>query len=129
MRASAETKLRDNLDEWEEVFRKDDEPIHGVLLVTGESRHRIEKTFGKVKKIFSIGKEGATIQEVISIFGDVRPGDEHAHEQSVLKFVVQNIVTTTDVVPASVSWMASPSPQSRTIHLLFIQVRRKLAKV
>lgn len=80
MRASADTRLRDNLEEWKEAFKKDDKPIHGVFLVTGESRNRIEKAFGKVKKIFSIGKEGATIKEVISIFGNVRPGDEQAHE-------------------------------------------------
>ncbi|KAG4442509.1 hypothetical protein IFR05_002009 [Cadophora sp. M221] len=70
--------LNDDLSQWEPKFR--DESIHGVILVTGSSHPKLKEALQKVKKIFKVGEEGASITEVIQVEGHVRPGDIAGHE-------------------------------------------------
>jgi hypothetical protein len=57
--------------------------IHGVILVTGENRTTAEELLDEIKTIFSVGKENASIHQVLRLVGDVRPGALAAHEQFV----------------------------------------------
>ncbi|KAH7348734.1 peroxidase TAP [Rhexocercosporidium sp. MPI-PUGE-AT-0058] len=70
--------LNDDLTLWEPKFR--DESIHGVILITGSSHPKLKEALDKVKKIFKVGEEGASITEVIQLEGHVRPGDIAGHE-------------------------------------------------
>jgi hypothetical protein len=70
--------LGDDLSKWDVRFTKD---IHGVILVAGNSHPKIDETLAKVKAIFKVGGETATIEEVITLAGHTRPGDNSGHEQ------------------------------------------------
>ena len=61
---------------------KDD--IHGMILVSGECHQTIVKVLKKIESIFKFSEPDASIQQVIKIVGDVRPGKERGHEQFVL---------------------------------------------
>lgn len=71
--------LNDDLSQWEPKFR--DETIHGVFLITGSSHPKLKEALEKVKKVFKVGEEGASITEVTQVEGHVRPGDINGHEQ------------------------------------------------
>lgn len=73
--------LGDDLDDWDHNFKKE---IHGVIMVTANSEHVLERTFHDIKKIFRVGHRDATIAEVAFLAGHTRPGSESGHEQSVL---------------------------------------------
>ena len=60
--------------EWDDAFLKGD--IHGVTLVTGDSRDTVEKRLEEVKKIFS-----GSVDEVATVSGDARPDEERGNEQ------------------------------------------------
>ncbi|KAK0118713.1 hypothetical protein ONS96_011801 [Cadophora gregata f. sp. sojae] len=70
--------LNDDLSQWEPEFR--DEEIHGVILITGSSHPKLKETLSKVKSIFKVGRNGASITEVTHVEGHVRPGDVAGHE-------------------------------------------------
>ncbi|CZT53304.1 related to Peroxidase 2 [Rhynchosporium secalis] len=70
--------LNDDLSQWEPKFR--DETIHGVIIVTGSSHPKLQKTLEKVKKVFKVGTKVASITEVTQVEGHVRPGDIAGHE-------------------------------------------------
>jgi hypothetical protein len=65
--------------------------IHGLILVTGDSRTTVEGRLADIKKIFLVGEESATIHEVVTLVGDVRPGDEAGHEQFVSRISSQSM--------------------------------------
>nr|UQK85143.1 dye decolorizing peroxidase [uncultured fungus] len=62
---------------WLPEFKND---IHGVILISGDSHETVTAQLKKVKNIFKIGQPNASIEEIISICGHVRPGKEKAHE-------------------------------------------------
>jgi hypothetical protein len=70
--------LGDDLSKWDARFKQD---IHGLILVTGDTQERNDEVLVRVKKIFHVGEETASIQEVIQVAGKVRPGNEDGHEQ------------------------------------------------
>ncbi|KAJ8129825.1 hypothetical protein O1611_g3805 [Lasiodiplodia mahajangana] len=70
--------LGDDLADWDDKFKTD---IHGVIGVTANSKHVLARTFEKINKIFEVGCEDATIEEVTFLAGHVRPGPESGHEQ------------------------------------------------
>jgi hypothetical protein len=53
--------------------------IDGVILVTGDSAATVNASLAIVHNIFSID----TLEEIITINGKVRPGQEQGHEQYV----------------------------------------------
>jgi hypothetical protein len=59
--------------DWDSTFLKD---IHGVALITGDSRDTTSEQLADVKDIFS-----DSITEIATLIGDVRPGDNAGHEQ------------------------------------------------
>lgn len=66
--------------DWIPAFKND---IHGVFLVTGDRHGTVHETLHEIKKIFRVGAHHASIHEVLSLVGDVRPGKEKGHEQFV----------------------------------------------
>ena len=68
---------------WDSEFKQE---IHGLILISGDCHATVDKMLARIRKIFSVGKQDSVIQEVVSIVGDVRPGDLSAHEQFVLRF-------------------------------------------
>ncbi|PPR04666.1 hypothetical protein CVT24_011883 [Panaeolus cyanescens] len=68
----------DGQPDWDDSFLKNE--IHGLFIISGESIESIEKKKREVNKIFGVGSEKASIKEIKTIKGDVRPGDLHAHE-------------------------------------------------
>jgi hypothetical protein len=83
--------------------------IHGLILVTGDNRTTVEESLTEIKNIFSLGKENATIHQVLRLVGDVRPGALSAHEQFVPCPLTQNSSSTDHLIVASASVMASHS--------------------
>jgi len=57
---------------WDPHFLKD---IHAVILISGDSHGTTNEKKAEIDEIF-----GSSIKEVITIRGDVRPGDEDGHE-------------------------------------------------
>ncbi|KAJ3494915.1 hypothetical protein NLJ89_g10713 [Agrocybe chaxingu] len=70
----------DGQPDWDEKFLQD---LHGIILISGESHVSIEKKKLDVEAIFHVHTPKASIQEITTIRGDVRPGDQSAHEQYV----------------------------------------------
>ena len=66
-------KKSDGNPDWDQHFLQD---LHGLILISGESHSTIEKKKAEIDLIF-----GASIKEIITIRGDVRPGAESGHEQ------------------------------------------------
>lgn len=89
MRADA-SNLGDQLSNWTSKFKKD---IHGLIMVTGDCHSTVEKRLAEVEKIFLVGETNATIHQVLSIVGDVRPGHEAGHEQFVWVLLSRNLLT------------------------------------
>ncbi|KAF5319216.1 hypothetical protein D9619_008724 [Psilocybe cf. subviscida] len=65
------------LPDWDPAFLKD---IHGVFLISGDSILTLEKKKLEIALIFGVGTPQTSIKEIITIRGDVRPGDESGHE-------------------------------------------------
>lgn len=57
--------------------------IHGVILISGDSDITIAATRLTIERIFSVGAHNATLHEVTTLTGTVRPGAEKGHEQYV----------------------------------------------
>jgi len=66
--------------DWEPAFLED---IHAVIFVAGDSHSTVNKKLNQIKGIFGIGSATASIKDVTTIVGDVRPGNQSAHEQYV----------------------------------------------
>jgi len=66
------------IPDWEAAFLQD---IHAIILVSGDSHRSVNKALGEARQTFGVGTSEASIKEVTSIVGDVRPGKESAHEQ------------------------------------------------
>ena len=64
--------------DWDPAFLQE---IHGVILIAGDRHNSVAKKLDEVKDVFGFGKPTASIKEVRTIVGDVRPGKESAHEQ------------------------------------------------
>ncbi|TFK20175.1 Dyp-type peroxidase [Coprinopsis marcescibilis] len=63
--------------DWEKEFLQ---PIHGLILIAGESHATTDKKLKEVEAIFGVGSKTPSVKKVKLIRGDVRPGKEHAHE-------------------------------------------------
>ncbi len=57
--------------------------IHGVILISGDCAATITETRTTIEHIFSVGTPNATLHEVTTLIGKVRPGPEDGHEQYV----------------------------------------------
>lgn len=79
--------------DWIPEFKQE---IHGLIMITAESRATVDKKLAMAKKIFSAGEKDATMHEVLSLVGDVRPGAQSGHEQSVAR-VLLHIPSPADV--------------------------------
>ena len=69
--------------DWIPAFKQH---IHGMILVSGESRKKVNEKLAEVKEIFYVGRHDASIHEMHYIMGSVRPGKEKGHEQFLLFF-------------------------------------------
>ena len=65
---------------WLPEFKQD---LHGVIVFTGDRHHTVEEKKAQVLHIFGIPGPMPSISVITTITGDVRPGDESGHEQSV----------------------------------------------
>ena len=63
---------------WLPAFKS---PIHGVIMISGESQDTVDRTQAKIQEIFGIGGPHATIHEVLTLVGNVRPKELEKHEQ------------------------------------------------
>jgi hypothetical protein len=70
--------LGDDLSDWDAHFKQE---IHGVIIVTANSKLVLERTIGQIKRIFQVGQKDAAIEEVTRLSGHTRPGPEDGHEQ------------------------------------------------
>lgn len=59
--------------DWDPTFMGE---IHGVTLITGDSRDIVNQKLADVKEIFS-----GSVREISTVIGDVRPGKEAGNEQ------------------------------------------------
>ncbi|KAF8173681.1 peroxidase TAP [Pholiota molesta] len=82
--------------DWNTDFLQD---LHGLILISGESHASIEKKKLEVDAIFGVGTPQSSIKEITTIRGDVRPGDEAAHEHfGFLDGISNPVVNTFDTV-------------------------------
>ena len=110
---------------WDPAFKQD---IHGVFLVTAESHDTAQATFAQIIKIFSVGAPRMELFfEVTRVVGDVRPGHQKGHEQSVhlLDLCSINILK---ICVALVSSMASQSLRFRAWTPKLIAVKKQSVK-
>lgn len=68
-------ELGDDINDWIPEFKG--QQIDGVVLVSGDSVGTVENSIAKVHRIFTID----TLEEIITLTGNVRPGNEKGHEQ------------------------------------------------
>lgn len=65
---------RDNFQpDWDSIFLQE---LHGVALIAGDSHESVDSALAEVKGIL-----GASVREVGTLQGDVRPGPQRGHEQ------------------------------------------------
>ena len=72
--------------DWDPAFLQE---IHGIGLITGDTRETVSDKLATVKDILS-----DTVKEIATLSGDVRPGDQAGHEQYVQTCVVSQTVLT-----------------------------------
>ncbi|KAF8952262.1 peroxidase TAP [Flammula alnicola] len=70
-------KKSDGTPDWDAHFLQD---LHGLILISGESHASIQKKKLEIELVFGVNTPYPSIKEIISIQGDVRPGDESGHE-------------------------------------------------
>ncbi|TFK38402.1 hypothetical protein BDQ12DRAFT_651384 [Crucibulum laeve] len=63
--------------DWEPAFLQD---IHGLIIISGEGHASIDKKKQEIEGIFNVDTPQASIKEVTTIRGDVRPCTESGHE-------------------------------------------------
>lgn len=66
--------------DWLDAFRH---PVHGVIILSGPSHLSVKAMLRNVEQIFRVNSHHASIKIVLDVVGDVRPGKEKGHEQSV----------------------------------------------
>ncbi|OCH94868.1 peroxidase TAP [Obba rivulosa] len=82
---------------WIPAFKN---PVHGVILISGDSHVTTAATLLEIEKIFAVGTSNATLHEVLRLVGDVRPGDEKGHEHfGFLDGISQPAVQGVDTSP------------------------------
>ncbi|KAH0001952.1 hypothetical protein KCU78_g14625, partial [Aureobasidium melanogenum] len=64
--------------DWIPEFKKQ---MDGVILVAGDGHRTVDQQIQHINTIFSIGGSSASIDMVLKLSGDVRPGAESGHEQ------------------------------------------------
>ncbi|KAF2451251.1 Dyp-type peroxidase [Karstenula rhodostoma CBS 690.94] len=65
--------------DWDAAFLQEQQAIHGVVLVAGDSFESVNGKLEEVKAILS-AKGTSSIAEVATLAGDVRPGEFKGHE-------------------------------------------------
>lgn len=69
-----------NEPDWEQPFMKP-EVLHGVILVTGNDDAHVKQKLDSIKKLFQFGTASASVKELVTISGKVRPEPNKGHEQ------------------------------------------------
>ncbi len=64
--------------DWFPAFKN---PVHGLIIISGDCQATVDRTLLQVEAILRVGKNDATITEVLRIVGVVRPGNQKGHEQ------------------------------------------------
>lgn len=64
--------------DWIPEFKKQ---MDGVILVAGDGHRTVNQQIQNIRTIFSIGHPDASVDIVLNLSGDVRPGAESGHEQ------------------------------------------------
>ena len=64
--------------------------IHGLIMVTGDNQLRVDEKLGAIRKIFTKPDYTKIISEVHKLEGNVRPGNQKGHEQSVQLSIEQS---------------------------------------
>ncbi|KNZ82347.1 Peroxidase 1 [Termitomyces sp. J132] len=93
--------------DWEPEFLQD---IHAVILISGDSHTTVDEKLDEVKKNFGIGgnqQNPASIKEVTTIRGDVRPGEESGHEHFGFLDGISN--------PAVIGFDKNPNPGPKPV--------------
>lgn len=62
--------------DWDQNFKQE---IHGLIMVTGDSQKTVDNKLKAIRSTLT----PATFKEVHLLEGNVRPGDQKGHEQSV----------------------------------------------
>ena len=80
---------------WFQEFKNE---IHGVFLITGDQQSTVDEQLARIKTIVNLNTgQPASINQVISVVGNVREGEgKKGHEQSV-PHTVQRIITDSHV--------------------------------
>jgi len=108
------TKIGNNFDpDWEPVFKR---PIHGVILVAGDSHPSVDKKLYEIEHIFGVGTFHHSIHEVARLRGDVRPGEENGHEHFGFQDGISN--------PSIIGFDKNPLPGPKQVHEGVILVGR-----
>jgi Dyp-type peroxidase family len=68
--------------DWDSTFLQE---LHGVALIAGDDHDSVDSALANVKSIL-----GASVREVSTLQGDVRPGDERGHEHFGYKDGISN---------------------------------------
>jgi hypothetical protein len=88
------SNLGDQVSNWNPEFKD----LDGLIMITGDRHSTVEKRLAEVKKIFLIGETNATVHQVLSVVGDVRPGHESGHEQFVWGLLSRNLLTANEIL-------------------------------
>jgi len=100
--------------DWEDAFKQD---IHGAFIIAGDSHGTVNKKKKEIEGIFGEGTKNASIKEVTSIVGDVRPGKVSAHEHFGFLDGISN--------PAVIGFDKNPPPGPLPIDPKFILLGQK----
>ena len=65
--------------DWDAAFLQGN--IHGLVIISGDSHLSVTKKRLEIEALFGVRTPTASLKEVISIVGDVRPGAQAGHEQ------------------------------------------------
>ncbi|PVH95313.1 Dyp-type peroxidase [Periconia macrospinosa] len=65
--------------DWDEAFLQENQEIHGVFLIAGDSFDTVNAKLDEIKNIFTADGT-SSIADVATLAGDVRPGENKGHE-------------------------------------------------
>lgn len=74
-------KNADGGPDWDNAFLTGN--IHGLIIVSGDSHASVLSKVHDIEAIFGVNTSHSSLKVIISIVGDVRPGDQAGHEQLV----------------------------------------------
>ncbi|OJT05278.1 Peroxidase 2 [Trametes pubescens] len=98
---------------WDAAFLNQ---THGVIIIAGDSDDTVASVRKQVEAIFNVGGFNATLSEVITLSGSVRPGDQKGHEHfGFMDGISQPAVQGVDT---------SPNPGQDTVHQGVILLKR-----